>query len=218
MLPGLLALAAASAYAQCGPRFVAVGGSDTANNCLIQGAPCATIQHGVDVAAACPSETVNVAAGTYTEQVTISTILNLVGAGAATTTIKAPSPLAANFDIVTIGATATVELSGFRVSGPANPIGAGIDVLDGGNANIHDNTIIAVRHEPIDGDPQGVGIIVGFAGAATATITNNMVVDYQKNGITAQGTGSMGTITGNIVTGAGGCRCAPALANAELCP
>jgi len=152
MLPGLLVLAAGSSYAQCGPRFVDPAGDDTGNTCLNAGAPCATIQHGVDVVAdgPCPGDTVNVAAGSYTEQVTIATSLTFTGAGGATTTIRAPVPLTGNLDIVTIGSGATVELSGFTVSGPVpsgacGTIGAGIAVLAGGNATIHDNTIADVR-------------------------------------------------------------------------
>jgi hypothetical protein len=78
LLTGLLALGVGTAYAQCGPRFVAVGGSD-ASACLDPGVPCATIQHGVDVVVpACAGDTVNVAAGIYIEQVTIGTSLTLV--------------------------------------------------------------------------------------------------------------------------------------------
>ena len=206
LLIGLLVLGTGSAYAQmCGTRSVAEDGDDMggANDC--RSTPCLTIQRAVDAvfAGSRPGETVNVAAGKYTEQVTIPISLTLVGAGAANTTINAPATPAGLFDIVTIGQDATVELTGFTVSGPANPIGAGIDVLDGGNGIIHDNTIIAVRNEPLGGAQQGFGIIVGSAGAATATITDNMVVDYQKTGIVVRGTGSTGTITGNIVMGAG---------------
>jgi hypothetical protein len=154
MLPGLLVFVAASAYAQCGPRFVAIGGVDGPD--CDQVAPCATIQHAVDVDAdaGCSGDTVNVAAGTYTEQVTIDTVLNLVGTGA---TIQVPAPpVADTHDIVTIGAMANVELTGFTVSGTivstsCRTLGAGINVLPGGIANIHDNTIAEVRHEPLDG-------------------------------------------------------------------
>jgi hypothetical protein len=179
-----------------------------------------TIQHAVDVdaAAGCSGDTVNVAAGTYPEQVTIGTVLNLVGAGAATTKIQVPPPpTAGNGDIVTIQAGATVELSGFTVTGPlsanctagaGNFIG-GINVLPGGTASIHDNIIADVRNEPLGGcqDPAtnaGIAIGVGSSsGAATATIVNNTIVRYQKNGIRVKGTGSMATITGNTVTGVG---------------
>jgi pectin methylesterase-like acyl-CoA thioesterase len=104
LLTGLLALGVGTAYAQCGPRFVAATtGDDTANNCLTQASACLTIQHAVDVVAGvpCAGDMVNVAEGTYTEQVTIPISLNLVGAGAPMTTIKAPATLASpNLDIV----------------------------------------------------------------------------------------------------------------------
>ena len=51
-----------------------------------------TIQAGVN--AVTPGGTVNVAAATYTEQVTIIKALTLTGAGAATTTVQAPGALA----------------------------------------------------------------------------------------------------------------------------
>src|SRR5262245_32789737 len=209
----LLVLGVGSAHAQCVPRFVdATTGSDASTDCAL-GSSCLTIQHAVnvDAAAGCSGDTVNVAAGTYTEQITILTTLKLAGAGTATTTIKAPTPpLAGSNDIVTIGAMANVELTGFTVTCPlvsasCRTLGAGIDVLPGGTANIHDNTIAEVRHEPLDGCQEGLGIVAGTAlgAAVTVTILNNMVVHYQKNGITVRGQGSRATITGNTVTGAG---------------
>jgi len=90
-------------------------------------------------------------------EVTIPTALNLVGAGAGMTIIKAPATLATpNIDIVAIQAGATVLMSGFTVSGPlvnagCGTLGAGIDVLPDATATIHDNTIAELRHEPLDG-------------------------------------------------------------------
>jgi hypothetical protein len=40
-------------------------------------------------------------------------------------------------------------------------------------------------------------------GTATVTVENNSVHDYDKNGITMDGTGSVGTVTGNYVVGIG---------------
>jgi hypothetical protein len=51
-------------------RFVATTGNDTANDCSNPGSPCATIQHATDQAAS--GDTINVAAGTYLENVSIT--------------------------------------------------------------------------------------------------------------------------------------------------
>src|SRR4029450_341152 len=99
LLTGLLALGVGSAHAQtCGTRFVAKTGSDASNDCTDQATPCLTIQHAVDAVAAgpCPGDTVNVGAGTYTEQVTIPISLTLNGAGATSTTINARRRLPAS--------------------------------------------------------------------------------------------------------------------------
>src|SRR5512140_2820354 len=100
-LPLLLgALAAApAAYAACGPKFVATGGTDT-GDCTNSVLPCLTIQYAIDQA--CAADTINVAAGTYPETVTaghgsaslfpgidINKAVVLKGAGAASTTIQA---------------------------------------------------------------------------------------------------------------------------------
>jgi hypothetical protein len=86
-----------------------------------------------------------------------------------------------------------------------NTLGAGISVLDGGTANIHDNTIADVRHEPPDSCGEGNGIVAGSgpAGTATVTIVHNTIARYQKNGITVRGADSTATISDNTVTGAG---------------
>src|SRR5262249_38109017 len=62
-----------------------------------------------------------------------------------------------------------------------------------------------VRHNPLDGCQVIAAIAVGIppTGPATATITNNTITGYQKTGIVVTGTGSMATINGNTVTGAG---------------
>jgi parallel beta-helix repeat protein len=59
-------------------RFVANGGIDAANNCTNSGTPCATIQHAVSVSST--GDTINVAAGTYSELVTVNKSVTLLGA------------------------------------------------------------------------------------------------------------------------------------------
>jgi Right handed beta helix region len=57
------------------------------------------------------------------------------------------------------------------------------------------------------GCQQGLAIFVesgyGTGGTAVVTIENNSVHDYDKNGITADGSGTVATITGNYVVGIG---------------
>lgn len=158
---------------------------------------------------------VHVASGTYVEQVTITKSLHLLGAGAATTTIKAPAtiPVASNPASTVIdvnGAGVNAEINGFTVSGPGptgcGSIGAGIFVRGTAYANIHDNKVLDIRDNPISGCQNGIGILVGrasFATSGTATIKNNEVASYQKGGIVVSNTGSNATIEDNTVTGAG---------------
>lgn len=172
-----------------------------------------TIQNAVNTVNV--SGNVHVASGTYTEQVTVNKSLNLIGAGAVTTIIKAPAtlPIASlvTSSVVDInGSGITVDIGGFTVSGPGpsgcGSIGAGIFVRGGAHADIHDNKILDIRDEPISGCQNGIGIIVGrvsFSEVGTATITDNEISGYQKGGIVVSNTGSYAEITGNTVTGAG---------------
>ena len=172
-----------------------------------------TIQAAVNAAA--PGDTINVAARTYTEQVIVSKNLTLVGAGAGATTIQAPAVLADDPDgaktIVLFTGAITAEISGFTIQGPVNGLNFGIYVRDGATANIYDNTVKDIRDEPLSGNQYGYGIEIGKFNntfpfvdrVGHATITNNTVFGYQKNGVECEGTGSSATITGNKVTGGG---------------
>ncbi|MCG3118127.1 MAG: hypothetical protein ALAOOOJD_00266 [bacterium] len=172
-----------------------------------------TVQNAVNTVNV--SGNVHVASGTYTEQVTVTKSLNLIGAGAVTTTIKAPStiPVASNPASTVIdinGSGVTVDIGGFTVSGPGptgcGSIGTGIFVRGGAHADIHDNKILDIRDNPISGCQNGVGIQVGrnlYSTTGTATIKNNEISGYQKNGITVDNTGSYAEISDNTITGAG---------------
>ena len=177
-----------------------------------------TIQAGVNAVA--PTGTVNVAAATYTEQVTIIKALTLTGAGAATTTVKAPGVLAdstclppANGQKVIVDIcppTATVNMSGFTVSGPGpstcGSIHTGILVTGAATLNISASTITKIRDEPLSGCQNGIGIQAGrnlFTETATLNATGVTITDYQKGGIVIDATGSGGTVTGSTITGVG---------------
>src|SRR5262245_32832714 len=63
------------------------------NSGLTAADPFLTIQHALDVAAANPGDDdIQVASGTYVEQLRIISNVTLTGAGAGTTTIKCPLP------------------------------------------------------------------------------------------------------------------------------
>ncbi|GEM_PF-1764512 len=162
-------------------------------------------------------ETILVAPGIYTEQVTIDKSVNLVGAGIDQSVIKAPETLPVASDklsnIVMIkGAGVIAELTGFTVTGPGpsscGSIGTGIFVYDDANANIHHNKVDSIRDAgtTISGCQNGIAIVVGrnkYSTKATATIDNNLIVGYQKGGIVIDNADSSAIITNNIITGAG---------------
>jgi parallel beta-helix repeat protein len=168
------------------------------------------------VTSAVSGDTVNVATGTYTEQLVIDKNLTLVGsAGAATTIIQAPLSLTPDPDgaktVVLFTGSITAEFSGFTVQGPVNGLNFGIYVRAGATANIHNNVIKDIRESSLSDGQIGVAIEVGKYNdtapfvftTGTATITNNTISGYQKMGISIERIGSSATITGNTVTGAG---------------
>ena len=109
-----------------GPRYVAPTGSDAANLCTVSTAPCATI--GRAVLAACAGETVNVAEGTYNEDVTIGKPLVVDGSGIAPNTQLVGTNTGDVLRILSSGVTWDgIEVSGapghacVRVGDPAHP-------------------------------------------------------------------------------------------------
>jgi hypothetical protein len=193
--------------------IVYVDGSVVASGDGTASSPKKTIAEGITRVTA--GGTVHVAVGTYTEQLTITKDLHLIGAGIGLSIIAAPatlpiSDLATSAIVLISGSGVDAELTGFTVTGPGpsgcGSIRAGIYVYDGANANIHDNRIQDIRDNPFSGCQNGVAIVVGrqaWSTTGTATITNNVIVGYQKGGIVVDNTGSSATITNNTVTGAG---------------
>ncbi len=181
--------------------FFAIAGSATAATINVAPGPGTPIQTAVT--AASPGDTINVAAGTYTEQVVITKNLTLTGAGSGTTTIQAPNPLVLDvytrYNIVLFNTSITAEFSGFTVQGPMANLNFGLAVRGGATANIHDNVIKDIRDSSSLGAQRVKAIIVD--GASTATITNNTVIGYQKEAINVWA--SSATITGNTITGDG---------------
>jgi parallel beta-helix repeat protein len=82
----------------------------------------------------------------------------------------------------------------------------GIRVDAGGSAAITHNHITHIHDSPLSGIQTGIGILVGrFAEGQTgsATISHNVIDDYQKAGIVVDNSGSSATIDHNTVVGVG---------------
>jgi predicted outer membrane repeat protein len=193
-------------------RFVATGGSDTNNDCSNQGSPCATIQHAVTQAAS--GDTINVAAGTYHENVTffgmtLGMPLTIQGAGAGSTTVDGGNAA----PVFTVGG-ANLTLSDLTITN-GNGNNAVVNSQDaGGGITIAGLTAATVMRCTITGNTStqvagnnGRGGGIFSAGTLTvmdSTITNN----------SADATG--GGIFGDIGTTATIVRCTVSGNNASL--
>lgn len=214
--------AAADALANGDPWFDAGGGVSVGyvasgacpafvTECHVVSNP---IQSSIDDARS-SDNTIHIEAGIFNEQITINKSVSLVGSGANSTTIQAPGTLATDplgrQSIITIsGADVIANISNLTVAGPGpSPCGSinyGIFVNSGATANIFDDVITNIRDNGsvLSGCQNGVAIEIGTStNTASATINNDTIDGYQKNGITVAGVGSTATITNNVVTGAG---------------
>jgi hypothetical protein len=163
-----------------------------------------TVQAGVNAVAA--GGTVNVAAGTYTEQVAITQSLTLAGAGTPGTTIQAPASLSSD-DEVAIASGNQVALAGFTVAGASAATGVGdnggtltatgvtvrgfltgVAVQDQGTATITDS---ALAHNQR-------GIVVGASASDTCSVTasdddlssDQLGIDSIQSGVPVSATGN----------------------------
>ena len=203
-------------------RYVANGGSDVANDCSSQVTPCATIQHAVDESVS--GDTINVAAGTYAEQVRISTSnLAITGDGAGSTIVE-PSAVVPNTTSLFSGA----DVSAIFVVENATGVTIEELTIDGGTAGasigcaptfigifyraasgvISGTHVTNIWNPAVSGCQNFLGIFVqsGNGGPnlnSNVVITDNIVDNYGKNGITANEAGTSVTVTGNTITGEG---------------
>ena len=171
-----------------------------------------TIQAAVNAANPAGGDTIQIHPATYTEQVTIDKSLTMMGTGPGAI-IQSPSTLTPDLglnSLVEIKNAAIVTVSDLTIQGPVPngiTIDAGILVVGGATANVTNSTIAHIRNETLNNTSgTGYGILVGdVSGGAqvgTATITNDTIMDYQKDGIVVHG-GSSATITGNTIATAG---------------
>ena len=120
-------------------------------------------------------------------------------------------PIAAQIAVLTPGGN--VNISNITVDGSNNGLNSCATNLVGiyyQNASGKINEVVSRYQELPQADfgcQDGLAIFVqsgyGSGGTANVTISNSSVHDYDKNGITADGSGTVATISGNYVVGIG---------------
>ena len=174
-----------------------------------------TIQSAVNAASA--GDKIVVLAGIYVEQVSIAKNLEITGAKAESTIIRAPANLVPGNTgtnaIVEIFGGARVTISRLTVSGPAagacddaTKLRAGIGVRDGAHLDLSFAAVTRIHNTPFAACfHAGHGITVGepTGTTGTATIEHSDISDYSGAGIIVFGDGSSANISHNVITGAG---------------
>ena len=161
-------------------------------------------------------DTIKVAPGTYTEQVSIGKDISITGASAGATQVRAPAVLAQGAlgkkpSIIEIHSGATARISKLAVSGPgASPCGAGslwagIKVVQDSTLDLSHARVTDIHDTPFaDCDHNGTAILVGDfidGESGDATITDVTISNYQTGGVVVFGESSDVTVTRSTVTG-----------------
>ncbi|MCY7351252.1 MAG: right-handed parallel beta-helix repeat-containing protein [Cytophagaceae bacterium] len=178
--------------------------------------PYATIMKAISVASA--GDEVRIDAGTYIEQVLITKSLELQGAGRTLTFIKAPATVpnvttsngnSAQPIVFVSGASTTTIIRKLTVSGNGGrdlPDFAGV-VYDEASGTFKNARITEIRWSTFNGVQSGLAFVASHVWdvlqTQTIIIDNNLIDDFQKNGITVGEPGTVATITDNTVTGKG---------------
>ena len=163
-----------------------------------------TIQAAIN--ASSPGDTIKVLPGTYTEQLTISKNLTIIGSGAKSTIIQTPTVLNTNVNeqpyIIEVNNEAKVSIKGFTITGPEGTdcdTLVGISILDNGSINLKSVVIKGCTQNAIL-----IGAVEFFPGGPQvghATITKTFITDYREHGVFALGSGSTLTMSYNKVVG-----------------
>ena len=178
-----------------------VNGND-GNDCKSSTTACKTIGHAISLASS--GDSVFVAAATYTENLTISISLKLIGASAATTIIDGG---AVNTVVTISSATASVFLSKFTIRNGKK----GNSFVGGGGGIFNDGGTLTVTNSIVTGNSVSAGYFAANGGgvynSGTLTISNSTLSENRVWGsgtvrASANGGGiyNVGTLTINNST------------------
>ena len=137
------------------------------------------------IAAAVPGDTVQVAAGTYNENLVIDKAITVQGAGSAVTVIDGNSTPLASTGLVRITASGNVTFSGFTVKGAGQDLGlvrVGIYASSpsvGGTYTISNNQIVGTN-DPTDAEDYG---FYSNGGLESLVFAHNEVTQTGSNAI-----------------------------------
>jgi len=174
------------------------------------------IQRGIN-AAGSTGWTVNVASGSFTEQLEIPKTLTLLGQGADITNIVSPAILplsytssAANKPVIYVHNANNVVINGITLDGDgkgnSNYRFQGIAFWNAGGSVLN-SKVIDVADTPFSGAQHGVGIYAfnNIPASTYNVVLNNVTVTgFQKTGVALNGTGNLTVDIDNITTiGAG---------------
>jgi parallel beta-helix repeat protein len=211
-----------------GAKLYVNGGSGNdqsgANTCRLSSNPCATITHAIAVAPS--TATIEVAGGTYNEQLAIvGKNLTINGAGSTRTIIDptslntdnndpnstGPQAVIVEFLNTSGGGLSNVEVNGAG-SGSSEPSDGSCDQdfvgveFANSSGTLSSDAVTGVQEQQnYFGCQQGLSVYVGNASGTDQTVkmTGLSVTKYQKDGIDCDGNDTTCTISGSTVTGIG---------------
>lgn len=163
----LIFLFAGISYAQT--FYVSTTGNDGTGDGS-SGNPWLTIQFAINHASVTPGSTIEVAAGTYAENLTISKAITLIStSGAASTTISAPGGTAINIT------SSNVTIDGFTITNPLGLVGINANNLS--DITIENNIITSIGSSIMNPGSNVFGIIISGTSTPVGNITiqNNTI-------------------------------------------
>lgn len=175
---------------QDGNRYVATGGSDALNACTDPATPCATVQYAIDLANA--NETVYIAAGTYTERLTLTRPVTLTGGLRDDFSGMAPAPTVLDGagggrdggSVVAMIGGETYVLRDLHLTGGNDAVAGAVHVTANSDVTL-ERCFIHANHAVGSQDSWG-GAIVQHAGTLTivdSQIMNNTIEQFGASAV-----------------------------------